>query len=434
MYRFRPIQATALAAAVSLGAALTACDVEKSDTSLEPQAYSLPLGQVEHADQLAAVEASLSAANARVAQRPDSWMNHGQVASALNARARLTGELQDLVQAQARLDEAFSVAVEGSGTRLVRANTEFSLHRFDDAASSLDALDARILIDDPTRAAIAGLRGDLALQSGDVDTAASLLEQAEVLDPSSTSASRLAHLQWRRGDYETAEAGYLEGLSRYHGNDAAVPAWFHLQLGILDLERDDLEGALEHFFDANDELSGYYLIEEHIAEVWTLQGHTERALGLYLDIIDRTGNPEFMDAVAGIYADAGDDKQSEIWVERARAGYEAQLELAPEAAYGHAIGHYVDFGDPEQAVLLAEKNHELRPNPGAKAELLTAYLAAGQLDDAVVLADVLADAKWRTAETLEAALEAYGAAELDRTSRAMALQEELCVFAPKKCD
>ena len=79
----------------------------------------------------------------------------------------------------------------------------------------------------------------------------------------------------------------------------------------------------------------------------TLQGKTDEALARYTDIIARTDNPEFMDAVAGIHRAAG----------RTEA-------------------------DRARTVALAEAHHRTRPNAEAKISLARAHLRAGRTDDA----------------------------------------------------
>ncbi len=140
-----------------------------------------------------------------------------------------------------------------------------------------------------------------------------------------------------------------------------------------------------------------------------------------------------MDAVASLYLGAGDEARAQIWIDRAALGYEAQLAQAPAAAYGHALGHYISFGPAPRAVELAELNHDLRPNGDAKAALLRAYLSAGQLADALAVAEQLADSPWRTANTLCAAYEGFDAGGHSGGAQAQAVAFDLCVMAPAMC-
>lgn len=44
----------------------------------------------------------------------------------------------------------------------------------------------------------------------------------------------------------------------------------------------------------------------------------------------------------------------------------------PEASWGHALGHFLEFGDPARAVDLAERNWRLHPNEEARSALAAA--------------------------------------------------------------
>lgn len=127
------------------------------------------------------------------------------------------------------------------------------------------------------------------------------------------------------------------------------------------------------------------------------QGHEEDARLLYIDIIDRTGNPEYMDAVADIYAARHDMINARRWTVRARAVYEERLALYPEAAGGHALDHFLQH-DPARAVQLAEINRDARPGGEAQVKLAEAYLGVGRVDDARETIERVLATDWNTAE------------------------------------
>ena len=53
------------------------------------------------------------------------------------------------------------------------------------------------------------------------------------------------------------------------------------------------------------------------------------------------------------------------------------MERFPEATWGHALRHYLEFGPYDVAVDLAEKNWNLRPNREARELLERAYEKTG---------------------------------------------------------
>ncbi len=184
-------------------------------------------------------------------------------------------------------------------------------------------------------------------------------------------------------------------------------AFFYLQQGLLDLDRGHYDEALKHYKEADRVFSGWWLIDEHIAEIYRLKGQIDVALEIYERVVAETGNPEYMDALALIALDKGNKNLAKIWSDRARASYQEQLAKFPEATYGHAIQHYLTFGSSEEALALAKKNYDLRPNGEAQTYLIDAYIKAGQLKCAeMVLNDVL-ESPWHTAYLDEVAAKVY---------------------------
>jgi tetratricopeptide (TPR) repeat protein len=304
-----------------------------------------------------------------------------QLAAAHVELARLTGAWSHYAAAESLLERAFIVAPAGSGPFLSRARLYFTLHLLDRVEPDLVAVERQIVLDHPARAAVAGLRADVAFQRGRFAEARAAAESALALSPGMGAISRLAQIEWKTGDPVQAESDYLRAMDDYHG-DALLPvAWTHLQLGLIDLDARRLPEALAHYQAGAAALPGWWLIEEHIAEVHALEGRLARAETLYRDLIERTGDPEFMDALAAICAATGREAESRTLIARAERIHMDRLAQFPEAAYGHALGHCLDHGrDPAFTLDLARRNFALRPNPEARALLDRAVRNAGALD------------------------------------------------------
>ena len=337
-------------------------------------------------------------------------------------RARLSGDYDDYAKAEAALERAFTVAGKDAGPHLTRIALNFTLHRLDRVAADLERVEKYAIKTPAERRALRELGAELAFQQGRYADARAGFEAALAAEPE-------ALLRWKTGDFAGTEDLYGQALGkRVEGEPAA---WLHLQLGLMDLERGRHDEALAHYRDAAARLSGYWLLDEHIAEILALQGQTDAALALYADIIARTDNPEFMDAVAGIHRAAGRTEAAAPLIARADAIYEAQLLRFPEAAYGHALEHFLEFGaDPKRAVTLAEANtpgalpvtvthHRTRPNAEAKISLARAYLQAGRKDDARKAIDEALATPWNTAD-----LHAVAAEVLTATGDAAAASEQ----------
>ncbi len=320
-------------------------------------------------------------------QRATSWMAQADAAMAHAERARLTGEYEDYVAADALLDRAFAIAPAGAGPFLERASLDFTLHRLPRIEPALAAAERAILVDVPTRAAILSLRADVALQCGRLEEARRGLDAALNLHATATGWARLASWQWESGDLEGAEATYRKAASMSHAARGSQRAWTHLQLGLMDLEAGRLDDAMAHYRNADAVFPGWWLIEEHIAEVLALQGQIAPAMRMYRDLIARTHNPEFMDALASIHRARGEAKAAESWIREARRIHDRRLAQFPEAASGHALEHFLDFGDSQTALRLALANYALRPNRTAREQLVRAYEQAGQAEAARRLAE-----------------------------------------------
>jgi len=221
----------------------------------------------------------------------------------------------------------------------------------------------------------------------------------------------MAFYKWGVGEFDTADALYQEALDAYHGKSMEPIAWMHLQRGLMDLARGRYEDALAHYRESETWLRGYWLIDEHIAEVTLLLGKPEEAKALYLDIIERTNNPEFMDAMAGVLLEEGKKDEAAAYVAKADARYRELMAKFPEAAYGHALEHYLEFGEGAKLVVeLAEKNHALRPNTDAKVLLAQAYLKAERVPDAKKVIEEALATPWNTADLHATAAKVFRAA------------------------
>lgn len=363
-------------------------------------------------------EAQLAAADRQVqsqlksAQRNGrSSQAYGRVASACLMRARLSGDWDDYAKAESFVGKAFEIATSpGYGPFMVRAQLNYTLHRLD----RVDA-DFQKAIALPSRTPSELFQRELfgakvAFQRGQYDLAKRGLESARRLQTTVSTLAALAMYHWKAAQFDEAERLYTEALEAYRGTSTEPKAWVHLQLGLMDLDRGRWDEALAHYREGEALIRGYWLLEEHIAEILTLQGKTASAQAMYRAIIERTGNPEFMDAMAGIARAAGNETEASTWVSQARAAYEKKLAQFPEAAYGHALEHFLEFGDdPARTLKLAENNHALRPNVDAKRLLAEAYLGAERAKDARKIIEQALKTPMRSADLHATAAAVYAA-------------------------
>lgn len=377
------------------------------------------------ADELADADRRIAGAKKLAGDQPTSFTRAEWVAGRYLDRARLSGDYRDYQQAEEWIRTSFGMNTGGSGVGpfQMRAALNFTLHRLERVDEDF-AMAQKVPMDKSARASARQFAGNLALQRGQYTEAEKLLTESLSLDEGVSNLASKAYLLVGYGDYAGADALYLRAIDAYHGSQAEPLAWLHLQRGLADLGRGEYDAALAHYREAEQVMSGYWLIDEHIAEILTLTGKVEEAKVLYLDIIARTNNPEFMDAMAGIMNDEGKTAESKEYVTKARARYDELLTMYPEAAYGHALEHFLEFGeDPKFTLDLAEKNHKLRPNADAKTLLAQAYLLAGRPADARTIIESTLATPWRTADmhaTAVAVFVAAGDAKLAEEHRVLA--------------
>ncbi|MFZ4688802.1 MAG: hypothetical protein ACOYLS_06170 [Polymorphobacter sp.] len=372
--------------------------------------------------------ADVAIANARTAATAgsDQWLMHEILAGNYLARAQLSGSYDDYAAAERALDNAFKVAVAGSGPHLMRASLDFSMHRLAGAERQLAAVDRYAVRPEPgDLAEMAAMRGDIAFYRGQLPDALKHYDEADALVPGAASFRRAIYAA-RTGDSDRADAYFARAERDYRSPTPQTRSYLELQRGILDLDRGRLGDAMAHFRRADSLFPGRWLTQEHIAEVLTLQGKTAEAETLYRDIVRRTGNPEFMDALAAIAEARGDKAEARRLYNQATAIWTRRLQQFPEAAYGHAIDHCIAMRDWACALRMAQANDAARPYGDSKVALARALLGSGRPAEArAVIESVLATA-WRTAKLHRTAADIYQAngmraeaATQDRLARAM---------------
>lgn len=277
------------------------------------------------------------AALERLAERsPEAYLPLESAAAVRLERARLTGDWNDYAAAESLLAVAFERAPEGAGPFTFRAQLDLALHRVDRVEADLARAERAVLLDDPARAAIEGLRGDLALQRGRRGEAARRYGAALALHPTPQGHSRLALLHAARGETDAAFREFAEAERRDHSGNPVTAAWYCLQRGLLELDRGAPDAALVHYRAAEERLSGWWLVEEHIAEALALTGRAAEAEARYRELVPATGEPALMEALARLLEARGETAEARELAARAGALWEARARRFPEAARGHA--------------------------------------------------------------------------------------------------
>lgn len=386
-----------------------------TEVGVEPAAAPLAVAAAEGLDR------EIAGTEALIAKHDNDWTRREELAGLFQRRARLTGRFADWIRADETLVAAFAIAPEGSGPHLSAARLEFALHRLDGVEPHLAAHERRILVDEPDRAEIARIRGDVALQRGDHATARTHYDASLALRPSLPATYGHVQLAWWEARFDDAYALLDTCDTLVHGKDENTRAWLDLQRGLIALDRGRWEEAERHYLAADLHFPGWYLVIEHLAEVRAEMGRIAEAEAAWRAVIDSTGGaPEFLDALAESRRNAGDIQSADALAARAEAGWRDLLSRYPTAASGHAFDHFL-ARDPAFALELARKDVAVRPNGSVRTRLAAALLANGDAPGARAEVEAVLATPYRSAALYAVGAEAGGPQAADWRSAALAI-------------
>ena len=409
-----------LAVILCLASLLAACGKGAVDTA-KPAAVSPR--QHDYAREIEALTGAIDGTMRQFTGQSDNVQMAVETATLYLDRARLGGNYDDYRQAQALLDKVKNAASAAPMTCLTQARLHFALHQLTDAQATLGACSATL---DPIEGS--ALRADIAFYSGRYKDAENTYRALVNQVGHSSHYFRLAQYRARTGSPGEAAALLEAAEKRYHGVSANTKAWLKVQRGLLAWERGRLDEALALYLLASDELPGWWLIDEQIAEVKRLNGDTAGAQALLEQIIARTGQPQHMDELARLLREGKTPDAANAWIQRAQAVYRERLKTFPEAGVGHAVDHFLQFGTPAEALDLARRNARLRPFGDAQITLAAALFRAGQAGEAAVLVGQVQESGWDTAHLHAVAAQIY--AGLGRRAEADAQRAQALAMNP----
>jgi Tfp pilus assembly protein PilF len=400
---------------------LAGCDAKTVAAVAPPPAAAASVAPAPHYDrERRNLDAAIEHGRALVASRPEDGLLPLEVVTLLLERARLTGDYADFGRARELLDARAPSAGAAASHCLLRARLDYTLHRLKAAQERLAACPPGVEASER-----AGLAADIALYGGRYREAEATYRALANEVGTPAQFVRLGLLRAKTGAPAEAAALLEAAERRYHGSSATMKAWLRLQRGLVALDRGRLDEALALYRQSADELPGWWLVDEHVAEVQALRGDKAAARALYASVVERTGAPEFLDALAALEDEAGDKASAAGRRAQARALYEKRLADHPEAAAGHALDHFL--ADPSatgRALALAQANHATRPFGDSAIALARAWLHAGQPARAAPLLEAELAKGWDTAEihwVLGAVREALGQKARAQAARGAAL-------------
>jgi tetratricopeptide (TPR) repeat protein len=324
---------------------------------------------------------------------PRDWLSLESIANKSIERVRLTGDYHDYAVADEALNQSFKVAPPGTGPIWVRANLDFTLHRIAQAATGLDAVEKQALVPYGQKVGAQTMRARIAYFQGRYKDSLKLLDAMKPSDITSGELVARAEVLWHTGRVEEARKVLTAALEA----KGASKAYIELAFGLLELDLGRYEEARKHYESALTLAPGTWLFEEHLAEILGKLGKLEEAETRYLDLIRRTENPEFMDALAEVYDKQKKPERAAELRKQSGPLFEERVKLFPEASAAHALPHYF-VTDPARTVALAETNQKARALGESGVLLAKAYLVNNRGADAKRAIEAVLATEWNTPE------------------------------------
>ena len=294
-------------------------------------------------------------------------------------KAAVAGDLKELTPVDGVLDRAIARLADPSDLYLLKANLAFKLHRLDRVRSALAAAPT---VRESREARM--LAADLAFQEGRYDAARIGYDQSLEEERSWDGLARLAHFLFRMGDAPGAEGLYEEAQDSLTAKQMRPFAWLETQRGLMDFQRGRFAEAERRYSNADKAYPGYWLVKEHIAEVYGAQGRYADAVALLESIVASVDRPDLEQAIGELCDLAGRVESATAWKRKALAAYLRSAQAGETHYYHHLVDYYADVvDDGAEATYWAMKDIELRENFSTQAALAWALYRAGRLQEAV---------------------------------------------------
>ena len=297
----------------------------------------------------------------------------------LYQKAAIAGDLAALKAVMRAIDDAVTTLANPGDLYLLKANAAFKLHRLVEVAAALRAIPSVYDSDEGQL-----IRADLDFQHGRYQGAENSYRDVLERGRSWGALARLAHLRGKMGDGSGADRLYQEAEDQLTAKEMHAYAWLEVQRGFLDFVGGRHREAQLHYRRADAGYPGYWLVEEHIAELFGAEGQYREGAGILERLVATIDRPDLYQAIGELYELAGHTGPALYWKERALTAYLQSAERGEVHYYHHLVDYYTDVAeDGAEAVKWAYRDVQLRENFATQAALAWSLYRAGQYSDAV---------------------------------------------------
>jgi tetratricopeptide (TPR) repeat protein len=297
--------------------------------------------------------------------------------------ASLTGSFAEFEVTEAAINDAIRRMGPWPDLCLLKANLDFKFHRL--AKAKADLAMAPCLAD-----SIQGqqLKADINFQEGRYLDSKNGYERVIEENRTWDNLVRLAYFKAKMGEEAGAEQLYAQAEEEITAKEMRSYAWVELQRGLLDLSHGRYAETEVHYHRAAEAYSGYWLIDEHLAELLGAQGKFDEAVMLYEAVVDRLPKPELQQAIGELYTLMDKPGQAQPWLDKALAAYGESVQRGDVHYYHHLADFYADVRENgTEAVKWARKDLELRQNFAAEGALAWALYRSGDFAEALDLVE-----------------------------------------------
>jgi tetratricopeptide (TPR) repeat protein len=320
----------------------------------------------------------------KVQDDPANYIAWNQLASRYLTLLRDGGNEEQLTRAEQAVAASLKALAppQNAGALAMRAAVEIAGHRFGDALAT--ALQFQPISSDETAAWL--LIADARLGLGDYAEAEQAI--AKLVEAGANPAAiepRRARLDLVHGRPADARAHFEAMLKAVEDGPPEVRAWVLVQLGELAFRTGDWDTAERHYTAALAARPDDVAAQEHLAELRGGEGRLDEAAALYQAVIEKTGRPEYCQALGDLYAFSGSPEKATPWHQRAEAAYLASVKAGHVLYFHHLTGFYADAQpDPVPALAWARRDLDLRHSLEAWDALAWALYQNNQFPEAVV--------------------------------------------------
>ncbi|RIK45205.1 MAG: hypothetical protein DCC58_07175 [Chloroflexi bacterium] len=316
----------------------------------------------------------------RAAANPNGFIELTNLGNAHMRVARATGDISAYQRAEEAYRRALAMRPDyyPAGTGL--AATLLALHEFDAALHLAETF----TLDGRNPAALA-LVGDVYLALGDYSSAEAIYAQVAESGGEEMVLTRRAQLAWLHGDPQEALSLLRQATASADaaGDYRENLVWLRCQLGDLEFRTGDLDAAEHAFRQALKLAPTDHIALAGLARVAAARGELADARALYEQSVAIVPLPDTLAQLGDVASAQGDTAAAQQYYDTVL--FIGSLDGESEQVYNRQLALFLaNHGiDPDRAVDLTEREHQLRADVYGDDALAWALYAAGDAERAM---------------------------------------------------